>query len=87
MFPQKIQFRPSEIASDTFTLVLIMHLGVIDVEAIVDTWNRKSTRRIGSCLGQDLYILAVFNLRVTFCCIFLVLDFSSVSIISNNITL
>ena len=37
MLPQKIQFRPSEIASDAFILVLIMHLGVIDVEGIVDT--------------------------------------------------
>jgi len=67
MLPQKIHFRPSEIASDTFTLVLIMHLGVIYIvrhRRSVSTWNRKKIRRIGSCLGQDLYILPVFNLRL-----------------------
>ena len=36
-----------------------------DVEGIVDTWNRKS-RRIGSCLGQNLYILLVFSLRLPY---------------------
>ena len=34
-----------------------------DIEDIVDTWNRKSTR-IGSCLGQNLYILLVFSQRI-----------------------
>ena len=58
-------------------LVLIRHLTpiannalrsncwIVTSKAIVDMWNRKS-RRIGSCLGQYLYILLVFSPRLPY---------------------
>ena len=36
-----------------------------DLKDTVDTWNRKN-RRIGSCLGQNLYILLVFSQRIPY---------------------
>ena len=70
---------------DQVTLVLIRYLGVIadsDLKDTVDTWNRKN-RRIGSCLGQNLYILLVFSQRIPYVIYLSVLIFSSVSITSN----
>ena len=70
---------------DQVILVLIRYLGVIadsDLKDTVDTWNRKN-RRIGSCLGQNLYILLVFSQRIPYVVYLFVLIFSSVSITSN----
>ena len=54
-----------------------------DLEDIIDMWNKQS-RRIYCCLGQNLYILLGFSLRlITLGCIFLVLSFSSVFTTSN----
>ena len=53
-----------------------------DLKDTVDTWNRKS-RRIGSCLGQNLYILLVFSQGILYVVYLFGLIFSSVSIISN----
>ena len=44
-----------------------LHFSVLvdsDIEGIIDMWNRKSSIRC--CLGQNLYILLVFSLRLPY---------------------
>ena len=36
-----------------------------DLKDTIDTWNRKN-RRLGSCLGQNLYFLLVFSQRIPY---------------------
>ena len=43
----------------------------------------RGTERIGSCLGQNLYILLVFSQRIPYVVYSFVLIFSSVSVTSN----